>query len=109
MLHGTFIAVAFPGRMVVIAAGTRVHGGDQHEIGRIIDAISCSADCNFAVFEGLAHDFQDGALKFRQFVKKKHSIGGQGDFPGMRECSSSDQCNIGNRVMGRAEGTGGDQ
>ena len=64
-------AMALAAAVVEISAGTRVHRGSQHEAGRKGERHGGAGDANGAVFERLAHDFQDIAGELRKFVQKK--------------------------------------
>ena len=41
------------GGVTVISAGTRIHGGDEHERARIFDGVFGATDGDLAVLEGL--------------------------------------------------------
>ena len=56
------------------AAGTRIHGGDEHDAGRIIDRAEGAGDGDVAVFERLPHDLENVAPEFRQFVKEQDTV-----------------------------------
>lgn len=76
--------------IVVIPAGTGIHRSDKHKIARQSFGILGATDGYLAVFERLPHGFEDGARKFRQFVKEKHAIMGQTDSSRLEIRSSSD-------------------
>ena len=42
-------ALAVLGRMIIVAAGARIHGGDEHEIARIFDAVLGACDGDITV------------------------------------------------------------
>jgi len=48
-------------------------------------------------------------LELRQFVEEKNTVMGQGNFARSRHLPTADQAGIGNRMMGRAKGSGGEQ
>ena len=52
-------------------AGTRVHGGDQHDAGGIIDRAEGAGDGDIAVFQRLPHDLKDVPPEFRQLVEEQ--------------------------------------
>ena len=56
-----------------------------------------------AVFQWLAHDFQYGTGKFRQFIEKKDAVMGQRHFSRPRNRAASDKAVDGNRMMRTAE------
>ena len=64
------------------AAGTRIHGGDQHDAGGIIDRAEGAGDGDVAVFQRLPHDLEDVAPEFRQLVEEQDTVVGEGDFAG---------------------------
>ena len=45
---------AFDGGMVVVAAGTGVHGGDEHKAGGVVDGAAGTADGDAALLHRLA-------------------------------------------------------
>ena len=101
-------ADAFLLRVGEKAAGTRVHCGDQHDAGGIIDRAEGAGDGDVAVFQRLPHDLEDVAPEFRQLVEEKDAVVREGDFTGFGYGSAADQTGIGNRVMRRAKRTRGD-
>jgi len=46
--------------VTIVAAGTGVHGGHEHEGGRIGDGVLGTGDVDDAVLERLTQDFEDG-------------------------------------------------
>lgn len=67
-LHLTGRAYAGFGGVVVVAAGTGVHAGHEHEAGRIVDVALHARDADFAVFERLAQHFEHVAVELGQFA-----------------------------------------
>src|SRR5205085_11406890 len=61
-------AAAFAFQIAEVTTWTRVHRGDEHELGRERDAAGGARDGDFAVFERLAHDFEGGAFELGQLV-----------------------------------------
>src|SRR5262249_19984759 len=52
------------------AAGTRIHGSDEHDTGGIVDRTECAGDGDVAVFQGLPHDLKHVPPEFRKLVEK---------------------------------------
>lgn len=67
-LHCPRRAKASPVRMVVITTGTRIHRGNQHKAGRIIDRETGTRNSNLSVFQRLSHHLQNTSVEFRQFA-----------------------------------------
>ena len=57
-------------RVIKVAAGAGVHGGDEHEFGWIVYGESGSGYGHFPSLHGLAKDFKNTALEFGQFIQK---------------------------------------
>ena len=105
-LHG--VAPAFALGVAVVAAGTRVHGGDEQESGREGHAAGGAGDGDLAVLQGLAHHFQGGAVEFGEFVQKKDTVVGDGDFARGGMGAAAQQTGVGNGMVGGAEGAVGE-
>jgi hypothetical protein len=58
------------GRIVVVAARARVHGGDEHKVARIITRCESSRYGDMPVLERLPQDFERLTRKLREFVEK---------------------------------------
>ena len=52
------------GGMVVVAAGTGVHRGDEHDVTGVLYAVLGASDGDVTVLQRLAQHFKGGALKF---------------------------------------------
>ena len=89
--------------MVVVATGAGVHAGDQHKVGREVYGDFSSADGYLALFQGLPHHLQYGALEFGELIQKQDPMMGQGNFSGLRITSSADQGYIRNGVVWAAK------
>ncbi len=61
---------AFLVRMVVIPAGTWIHGGDEKEVGGKGDLTASARDRYFAVLKWLTKHFQRSAGELRELVEK---------------------------------------
>ena len=77
-----------------------IHGGDQHERGRIGQTAGGPADGHLTIFEGLAQHFEDVLLELGQLVEKEHAVVGQTDLTGAGMGAAADQAGVGNGVMG---------
>ena len=73
-LHLERAATAFAFQIAEISARTRIHGGDQHELGGKSHAARGARDGDFPVLERLAHHFQCRSFEFRQLIEKKHAV-----------------------------------
>ena len=102
-------AAAFLRGMIVVTAGTGVHGGDQHKIRGIIHGVSRPADGDFAVFQRLAHHFEHRPLVFGQFVQEQDAVRGKGNLAGAGEDAAADEGDARNRMVRRPEGASGDE
>jgi hypothetical protein len=49
--------------VAIIAAGTRIHGGDKHEGSRIVNAVFSATDGDMTVFKRLAHYFEHTTIE----------------------------------------------
>ena len=99
----------FACRMIVIAARARIHRSDKHEIAGKLHAVTGTGDGNLTVFQRLAHHFEHIAVELRQFVGKEDTVVRQADFAGLRVLPASDERDGRNGVMGRTEGSAGNE
>jgi len=60
-------------------------------------------DRHHGVLKRLAHQFQDVALKLRQFVQEQHAVMSQGNFASTRHGASANQSCVANGVMRRTK------
>lgn len=70
--------------MIVISARAGIHGGHQHEAGRIVNGVAGARHRDVAVFERLAEHFKHAAAEFGQLVQKEHTARGQAHLAGLR-------------------------
>jgi hypothetical protein len=56
------------------AARARIHCGDEHDAGGVVDRAERTGDGDVAVFQRLPHDLEDVAPEFRQLVEEKNPI-----------------------------------
>jgi hypothetical protein len=61
------------------------------------------------VFERLAHDFEDVAGEFGEFIEEEQAVVGERDFTGTWDGSAADEAGIGDGVMRGAEWTLSDE
>jgi hypothetical protein len=62
-------ATAVPGRVAQMAAGARVHSGDELEFRGIISVCSGARDSHDARLQRLAQSLKDSAVELRQLVE----------------------------------------
>jgi hypothetical protein len=103
--------VAFADVAVVsqVAAGTRVHGGDEHEVGGERRGCEGAGDGDDAAFEGLTEHFEAAAVELGEFVEKEDAVVGEGDFARGGRGAAADHAGVGNRMVRRAKRAGGEQ
>src|SRR6185437_8758627 len=102
-------AVAVARGIAKESAGARIHRSGEHESRRKTDGKSSASNGDHAVFERLAENFEDVALKFRELIEKKHAIVAQGNFPRTGNCAAADQTGIADGVVRRAVRTRADE
>src|SRR5690242_14050129 len=102
-------AVTFARGIAEIAARAGVHGGSEHEARRKGDGDGGAGNGDGAIFEGLAHDFENVALEFGEFVEKEDAVVAEGDFAGTRDGSAADESGIADGVMRRAKRASADE
>ena len=62
------------------AAGAGVEGGDEDAFSREGKGARRAGDGDFAVFEGLAEDFEGGSTEFGELIEEKDTVVREGDF-----------------------------
>lgn len=67
-------AVAVPPRIVPIAAGARIEGGDEHEVGGERGAVEGAGNGHRGILERLAEDFQRAAVELGKLVEEEHAV-----------------------------------
>ena len=72
------------GGVSIVAAGTGVHRGHEHEGAGILDAVLGATDGNGAVLQRLAQHLKDTARELWQLVEKEDTIMGEADFARLR-------------------------
>ena len=92
-------AGALVARVVQVAAGAGIHGGDEHELSRIGEGDGGSGDGDGVVFERLAQRFDDVLAEFGEFVEKEDAVVGEGDFAGPGVGAAADESGIGDSVL----------
>ena len=90
------------------ATGAGIHGGDEHETRRVVDRPHGARHGDVAVFQRLAHDFENIAPELRQLVEKEHPVVRQGNFAGPGNRSTADETRVRDRVVRRAKRADGD-
>ena len=103
-LHLAWGAAAFPFGIAIVAAGTGIHGGDEHE-GRGKGHCSGGAGNRYlAILKRLSHHLKGGAVELRQFVQEEDAVMGQAHLAWGDVCGASEKADIGDRVVRVAEG-----
>ena len=62
--------------MTIVAAGTWIHGGYEHEGSGVVYGVFGAGYGDDAVFDGLAEHLQHLPWKFRKLIEEKHSVVG---------------------------------
>src|ERR1019366_3612844 len=101
--------MAFAGTVIVEAAGAGIHRGREHKARGKSQRHGGACDANGAIFERLAHDIENIARKFREFIEEENSVMSERNLAGAGNCSAADETRVGNRVMGSAEWAEADQ
>src|SRR3989304_5364924 len=89
--------------IAVIAAGARVFGGDEDEIGGGGKRAGRTRNRDRFIFKRLAQRFNDVAGEFREFIEKEDTVMRERDFAELCRFSSSDKRDVGCGMMRRAE------
>src|SRR5712692_1679710 len=97
-------AVALARGVAEIAAGTRVHGGSQHEAGGKGYGDRSARYRHGTILQRPAHYLQYIALKLRQFIQKEHAVVAERHLAGPRYGAAADEPSIADGVMRGAEG-----
>ena len=93
-------APTFPGGVPQIAAGTGIHGGDQHERAGESDFSCASGDGHIGIFQRLAKDFEGGSFEFGEFIEKEHPVMGQGNLTWSWNGAAPQEPDVADGVMG---------
>lgn len=96
-------------RIAHIAAGAGIHCGDKNKARREVEGTLGARDRDVTVFERLPQVFEDTLREFAEFIKEEDAAVGEANFSGLWEGSAADKRNRRSAVVGRAEGTGGDE
>ena len=101
--------MAFARRIAKITTGAGIHGRGEHEPRGESDRDSRTGDRDGAIFEGLAHDLENVALKFGKLIEKENAIVAERDFARTRHRTPADQAGVADGVMRRTIGAGADK
>ena len=104
-VHRTRRAGALFGRVVVIPAGTGIHGRYEGEIGRIFHAVSRPRNHDLLILQRLPQHFEHAASEFGQLVEEQHSVVRQRHLARLGRLSAADQRHLRSHVMRRTERT----
>ncbi len=86
------------------AARARVHGGDQLELGRVVDGAARPGEDHVPLLERLAQGLEDVAPELGQLVEEEHAAVGERDLSGARRGGPAHQAGVRDGVVRRAEG-----
>jgi hypothetical protein len=92
-----------------VAARARVHRPDQGAARRIGERGGSAGEGELPVLQRLAHHLQHLPLKLGQLVQEKDAVMGEVQLPQPGNGTAANQPCIGDGMVGRAEGAGGDQ
>ena len=101
-LRGRAAALLRPAAQM--AAGTGIHGADQHETRRIGGLGVDAGDGHEAVLQRLAQRLQHVPAILRQLVQKQHAVVRLADLAGQGVVAAAHQRGVGRGVVGRAKG-----
>ena len=77
-----------------LSAGTRVHGGDQHETGRVGQRQRCPANRYMAVLQWLPQSLDDMPRELGKFIQKEHAMMSEGGFARPRIAATAYQSGV---------------
>lgn len=103
-MDGNRGATAGVDRIGQVAAGAGIHGSHKHHPRGIGQGKQGTGDGDPAIFQRLAQDFQHVFFEFRQLVQEKYPVVGQRNFTRLGSRTAADETDVGDRVVGRAEG-----
>ncbi len=86
-----------------MAAAARIHRRDQHEAGRVGDAVIGPAHRDLAVLQRLAQRIQHARIELRQFVEEQHALMRQRNLAGFCAHAAAGQRGHAGGMMRRAE------
>ena len=104
--HGSCFADTFLGGVVVVAAGAGVHAGNEHKAGREVGDDFGARDGDFALFQGLPHDFECRPSEFWQLVQKEDAVVCERYFAGLRNAATAYERYVADGMVRRAKGPG---
>ena len=86
-----------------IAAATWIHRRDQHEAGRVGDAMIGARHRDLAVLQRLAQGIQHARIEFGQLVEEQHALMRQRDLAGLGADAAAGERSHAGGMMRRAE------
>src|SRR5689334_18689742 len=92
-------------RIIPKTTGARIHRRGQNKRRRKRQRHRCAADRDLLIFKWLPQYFEHAAVKLRQLIEKQYALMGQRDFAGTRQCATTNQSGIANRMMRRSKRT----
>ena len=91
--------------VAIVAAGTGVHGGNEHERAGILYAVAGARDGYLAVFERLAQHLKRLLRELGQLVEEQYPVVSQRHFARHGLVGAPGHCHLRDRVVGTAEGS----
>ena len=102
-------AAALALRVAVKSARAGIHRGDENKFGRKCHGSSRTGYGHLAILDWLAHDLERGAFEFRQFIEEEDAVVGNADLARRWVCGSTEESDIADGVVRRAEGAFGNE
>src|SRR6202171_2527058 len=108
-LHLHRSAAAFAFQVAKVTAGTGIHCGHEHKLGRKGKTSRGARDRHFSIFQWLPHHFQGRSFELRQLIEKENAIAPDAACAGSWNRAAAEKADVANGVMRRAEWTGGNK
>ena len=86
--------------VAIVAAGTGVHRGDQHERTGVFHAVLGAADADRAVVQRLAQHLQHATAQLGHLDQEEHTIMGETDFTRLGIVATTDEGDLRDGMMG---------
>ena len=104
-MHLSWIADASFCRVIIVTAWTRIHRGDKHEAGWVIQAVFGTRDGDMSIFQRLAKHFEHTSVELRQFIEEKQAVMCQTYFAGLWVSPSANHSYLRDGMMRASERT----
>jgi hypothetical protein len=86
-----------------------VHGGNQGEASGISEGGDGACEGDDPVLQGLAEGLQGIAAELGQLVEEEDAVVGETHFSRPGDAAAADEAGVGDRMVGRTEGTSGEE